>query len=47
MDPPPVLSDNEYLNKLCLVLYQYFTLFKATVNKEFQQYEIWQVISSP
>lgn len=44
MDPPPVLSDNEYLNKLCLVLYQYFTLFKATVNKEFQQYEIWQVM---
>jgi len=45
-DPLPVLilTDNPYFNKIGLVLYEYFTHFKTTVNNEFKQYEIWQVM---
>ena len=42
-DPLPVLTDNPYFNQVGLVLYDYFTSFKTAINKEFKQYEIWQV----
>ena len=44
-DPPPVLTDNPYFNTICLILYDYFTFFKTSIDKEFKQYEIWQVIT--